>query len=67
MTPPPWTCPGIDAALRTSRRIRWRLRTGRLVEEVPGLLGQLERDLERVRVENGGMREWVRATWSATW
>lgn len=59
MTPPPWTCPGIDAALTVARRIEWRLKRGRFVEAL-GLLPELRAALERVRVENKAMREWVR-------
>lgn len=59
MTPPPWTCPGIDAALTLARRIEWRLKRGRFVEAL-GLLPELRAALERVRVENKAMREWVR-------
>jgi len=58
--PPPWTCPGIDAAKRTARRIAWRVRNRRKLEELPALVAELHRDLERVRSENVALREFAR-------
>ena len=61
MIRPAWTCPQIDATKGLVRRIRWRLRTGRLKDEVPALLLELDAALEVVREENRALREWARS------
>jgi hypothetical protein len=54
--PPGQTCPKIDAAQRTMRRLAWRARNPDRAGDAPRLLSEGPALLEVVREENAQMR-----------
>ena len=57
MKPPGYTCPNIDKAQRSMRRLAWRARNPDRAGDVSDVLSEGLALLEKVRAENAAMRK----------